>query len=310
MTDLRTTVKLKQLGSHLGAEVTGVNLSAPLSKKTVNLLEAGMSKHKVLLFRGQRLSAESLAQFGSHFGELQAHVQKRYQHAEVPEVVWMTNRNPDGSFDEVGAARGSALHTRDGWHSDMAFDPCPAKFTILHALDIPSTGGNTCFANTELVFRLLDQALQERLIGKQADFAYGGSATNDRNQLAANALSEADKAASTAVHPVVSVHPETGIPAIFISPYTTCGIRDVSNIEQQTIYDTIYPIMDSQAVRWEHVWSVGDTIMWENRSGLMHSGRLDYPRDEARTFIRTTVRGAPIAPYHPNRQVKREFGNS
>ena len=295
-----SNVVIKALNANLGAEVSGVDLRAPLNGETVRKLEAGMRDHKVLLFKGQPLSAASLAQFGRHFGELQAHVQKRYQHAEVPEVVWMTNRNADGSFDEVGAARGSAVHTRDGWHSDMAFDPKPAKFTILHAIDVPSTGGNTCFANTELVYNLLDQAFRERLIGLHADFAYGGSATNDRNQLAANALSAADKAASVAVHPVVSAHPETGKPAVFISPYTTCGIRDITATEEQTIYATVYPIMDSAAVRWEHVWSAGDTIMWENRSGLMHSGRLDYPRSEARTFIRTTVRGGPIAAYSPS----------
>ena len=285
---------VEPISANLGAEVTGIDLTDSLSSEAVHLIEAAMRRHKVLLFRQQKLNAFELARFARHFGELQAHVQKNYQHAEVPEVVWMTNRKPDGSFDEVGAARGSALETRDGWHSDMAFDPVPAKFTILHALEIPSSGGNTCFANSELVYQLLDTELQERLIGLEANFCYGGQATNQRNQLAANALSEADKSASTAVHPVISAHPETGVPAVFISPYTTSGIRDISTREEREIFDKVYTIMDSEAVRWEHRWSVGDTIMWENRSGLMHSGRLDYPRDESRIFIRTTVRGEPI----------------
>ena len=288
---------IESLSPMLGAEVTGLDLAEPLSHDTVQALEAAMCDHKVLLFRGQQLSAAALARFGGHFGDLQAHVQKRYQHAEVPEVVWMTNRKPDGSFDDVGAARGSAKRTRDGWHSDMAFDPVPAKFTILHALDIPSYGGNTCFANAEMVYRLLDPELQDRLVGLRANFAYGGQSTNDLNQLAANALSDTDKAASVAVHPVGSAHPDTGTPAIYISPYTTCAIRNLSQGEEESIFDAVYELMDSTTVRWEHQWSVGDTIMWENRSGLMHSGRLDYPRDEARTFLRTTVRGAPIAAY-------------
>ena len=106
----------------------------------------------------------------------------------------------------MGAARGSALKTRDGGYPDIAFDPVPAKYTILHDLDVPSNGGNTCFANTEMVYRLLDDHQQRLLIGLQAEFAYGGRATNDRNQLAAEALSEEDKAASIAVHPVLSAH--------------------------------------------------------------------------------------------------------
>lgn len=292
-----SNLSITPLSPHLGAAVSGLDLTLPMSRGLVNTLENAMCAHKVLLFRAQRLDAAALARFASHFGELQAHVQKRYQHAEVPEVVWMTNRNPDGSFDEVGAARGSAMRTRDGWHSDMAFDPVPAKFTVLHALDVPSTGGNTCFANTEMVYRLLEPALRARLVGLEADFAYGGQATSARNQLAANALSDADRAASVAIHPVISAHPDTGAPAVYISPYTTCRIRDVAETEAAAIFDRVYALMDSADVRWEHEWSVGDTIMWENRSGLMHSGRLDYPRGEARTFLRTTVRGAPITAY-------------
>ena len=288
---------IKPLSSHLGGEVFGVDLAQLLASAEVQAIEEAMRRHKVLLFRDQELDAAALARFGRHFGELQAHVQKNYQHAEVPEVVWMTNRKPDGAFDEIGAARGSARDTRDGWHSDMAFDPIPAKFTILHALEIPSSGGNTCFANTEMVYQLLDRTLQEQLTGLEAEFSYGGRATNARNQLAANALSQADRAASVAVHPVISVHPETGVPAIFISPYTTSRIRGIASQDAQKIFDEVYSLMDSTQVRWEHQWSVGDTIMWENRSGLMHSGRLDYPRDEARIFIRTTVRGAPIKAY-------------
>ena len=293
-------VSFVPLGEHLGAEVIGLDLTRSLPRTVVEAINVAMSRFKVLVFRGSQLDAMALAKFGSHFGELQAHVQKRYQHEHVPEVVWMTNRNADGSFDEVGAARGSAINTRDGWHSDMAFDPVPAKFTILHALDVPAVGGNTCFANTEMVYQLLEPAMQQRLIGLEADFAYGGRATNARNQLAANALSDADRAASVAVHPVISAHPDTGEPAIYISPYTTCAIRGVSDDECERIFDEVYSVMDSDTVRWEHRWTAGDTIMWENRSGLMHSGRLDYPRDQARTFLRTTVRGGPIAAYSPN----------
>jgi len=294
-------IAVTPLGASLGAEIAGLDLTSPLSGESVRAIEAAMLEYKVVVFRGQPLSAVELAALGAHFGELQAHVQKRYQHEEVAEVVWMTNRKPDGSFDEVGAARGSATNTRDGWHSDMAFDPVPAKFTILHALDVPSHGGRTCFADTEMVYRLLAPEQQRRLVGLRAEFAYGGRATNDRNRLAAEALSEADKAASIAVHPVVSAHPETGVPAVFASPYTTSRVLDLAEAEAGILLNEIYDLMDSQAVRWEHQWLVGDTIMWENRSGLMHSGRLDYPRNEARTFLRTTVRGAPIAAYVPQK---------
>ena len=101
------------------------------------------------------------------------------------------------------------------------------------------------------------------------------------------------------MHPVVSAHPETGLPAVFASPYTAARVLNMSESEADEILNAVYDLMDSQAVRWEYRWRSGDMIMWENRSGLMHSGRPDYPRSEARTFLRTTVRGAPIAEYAP-----------
>ena len=61
--------------------------------------------------------ARELVAFSRQFGELQPHVQKSYRHPDAPEVVNMTNRKPDGSFDEAGARRGAIENLRDGWHS-------------------------------------------------------------------------------------------------------------------------------------------------------------------------------------------------
>ena len=55
-------------------------------------------------------------------------------------------------------------------------------------------------------------------------------------------------------------------------------------------------MLDRPEFHWEHEWSVGDTLMWDNRGGVMHCGRLDYPRNELRRFLRTTVTGGPILP--------------
>ena len=68
-------------------------------------------------------------------------------------------------------------------------------------------------------------------------------------------------------------------------------------MQSEELIETLVGQMSEEAFRWEHVWSVGDTLMWDNRGGLMHSGRLDYPRNEARLFIRTTVRGGALAGY-------------
>lgn len=290
-------MQITALGDACGAEITGVDMTRPLPPDTVAAIEAAFLEHKVLVFRRQPLTARQLADFSAHFGELQCHVQKTYRHPQVPEVVRMTNRRPDGSFDEVGAARGAAEETRNGWHSDLSFEARPAKATLLHAQAIPSSGGNTCFANVALAFRRLPEDFRQRLAGLRAEFPYGQNTRNKLTAVAAKGLSAEDRASTVAVHPVIVEHPQTGEPAIYASPYITSHILDLPDDESEAILERLYDAMEAPQVRWEHEWSVGDTLMWENRGGLMHSGRMDYPRDEARTFIRTTVRGVPTTPW-------------
>ncbi len=277
-----------------GAEVRGLDMTRPLSAGAVARLEVAFDVHRVLLFRRQPLGPRQLADFSAHFGPLQEHVQRAYRHPEVPEVVAMTNRRPDGSFDEVGAARGAAARTRDGWHSDLSFEARPAKATLLHAIEVPSRGGNTCFANTTLAYRALPADLRRRLAGLRAEFVYGRATRNPLAAKAAEGLDAAARDSTIAVHPVISRHPATGEPGIFVNSYTTSRILDLAPEDSEALIERLADAIDDPAVRWEHQWSPGDTLMWDNRGGLLHAGRIDYPRKEARRFIRTTVAGAAI----------------
>ncbi|MGD9951522.1 MAG: TauD/TfdA dioxygenase family protein [Burkholderiales bacterium] len=291
------TLRIEPLSNVCGAEVHGIDVRLPLAPVDAAAISAAFDRHKVLVFRRQPMTARQLADFSAHFGELQVHVQVAYQHPEVPEVVQMTNRKPDGSFDEVGAARGAAPNTRDGWHSDLSFERAPAKATLLHSIEIPDCGGNTCFANTALAYRALPEDLKQRLDGLHAEFVYGQAKRNVLAAKAAEALRGSAKTETAAVHPVIVRHPATGEPGIYVNPYTTQRILGIPEDESDAIIERLADEMESMAYRWEHVWSVGDTLMWDNRGTLMHSGRIDYPLDQARRFIRTTVRGTPLAPY-------------
>ncbi|HEX2198244.1 MAG TPA: TauD/TfdA family dioxygenase [Burkholderiales bacterium] len=288
---------VEPLSEVCGAEVHGIDVTKPLASEDVANIAAAFDRHKVLVFRRQPMTARELAAFSAHFGELQVHVQVAYQHPEVPEVVQMTNRKADGTFDEVGASRGAAPNTRDGWHSDLSFERAPAKATLLHAIEIPDRGGNTCFSNTTLAYLALPEDLKRRLDGLSAEFVYGQAKRNALAAKAAEALRGAAKSETAAVHPVIVRHAATGEPGIYVNPYTTQRILGIPEDESEAIIERLADEMESMAYRWEHVWSVGDTLMWDNRGTLMHSGRIDYPLNQARRFIRTTVRGTPLTPY-------------
>ena len=290
-------VRIEALSDVCGAELLGIDAAVPLSSDDIRTIGEAFNRYKVLLIRQQPLTARQLAAFSAQFGKLQVHVQRKYQHPEVPEVVQMTNRKPDGSFDEVGAARGAAPQTRDGWHSDLSFEDKPAKATLLHAVEIPNRGGNTCFSNTTMAYRELPEDMKRRLKGLKAEFIYGQAKRNKLAAKAAEGLTGKDKIETAAVHPVIVAHPETGEPGIFVNPYTTARILGLDEEESEAIINELTDRIEDQRYRWEHVWSVGDTLMWDNRGGLLHSGRLDYPLDQARRFIRTTVMGGPLSAF-------------
>jgi taurine dioxygenase len=290
-------MRIEPLCEVVGAEVLELDPGAELDQDTVAALDAAFVRHGVLLFRGGPLGPAELVAFSACFGALQPHVQRAYQHPEVPEVVVMTNRKPDGSFDEAGARRGAIENTRDGWHSDLSYDASPAKATLLHAVEIPSRGGNTCFVNAHLAYLSLPEDMRERISGLEAEFVYGGHQRNPSLKIAAATLDAQAQRTARAIHPVVSAHPVTGLPAIYANPALTTRVLGVSGEESEEILAAIADALDRPELRWEHRWSVGDTLMWENRGGVMHTGRLDYPREEARRFIRTTVSGGPILAY-------------
>lgn len=291
------TIAVRPIGKGFGAEIGGADLRRPLGPEAVAAVEGAFLDYRVLRFRGQPLTAGELSGFAARFGALQPHVQRKYQHPDDPNIVEMRNFDDDGKFDLAAASRGATARLRDGWHSDLSYDPVPAKATLLHALEIPSRGGNTCFADVEAAYEALPAATKRRLAGLRAEFTYGANRRNRLTGLAANALDREGRETTTAIHPVVCVHPVTRRPSIYVNPLMTVRVLDLSEAESDALLDELFDWMDRPAFRWEHEWRLGDTLMWENRGGVMHCGRLDYPRDERRRFIRTTVRGQAIEMY-------------
>lgn len=291
------SVEFRPMSAAGGAEVIGVDVLSLMAPEDLAAVEQAFLDYGVLLFREQPMTPQQLVAFSAQFGELQPHVQRAYQHPEAPEVVNMTNRKADGSFDEAGARRGAIENLRDGWHSDLSYDPEPAKATLLHSLEVTSEGGNTCFSNVAKAFEAMPDGMKERVIGKRVEFPYGGQSRNKSAAKAASQLDSEAKALAFATHPAINVHPVSGQPAIYANPLLASRVLGVSETESEELLEMLFDWIDRPEFHWEHEWTVGDTIMWENRGGIMHSGRLDYPRDQARRFIRTTVRGGPTEAY-------------
>ncbi len=271
-------IEVRKLGGPLGAEIVGLDPRLPIDAADLKIVEQAFIDNLVLRFRDAPLTALQLRDFGRCFGELRAHVAKDYRHPEFPEVVLMTNQDKDGNYDKVGAERGV------GWHSDGTFEPLPPKATVLHAIAVPDAGGNTMFANMYLAYDTMPAGLKNRVDGKMARFRLRGRKHQTQGIVAAEDL----KKMTDVIHPVIRVHPDSGKKSVFVNPHHTLGIEGMSREASDELLDELFAWCGREEFQWEQEWRAHDTIIWENRSAW-HSGRADYPRNQLRKFIRTTI---------------------
>lgn len=283
-------------GRDVGAEIRGLDIATALTADDLAVVEGAFVEHQVLLFRDQPLSPQQFAAFSAQFGHLQRHIQSAYWHPEVPEIVFNRNVDDEGNFDELAARRGVTDDLRNGWHSDTTYDAVPAKATSVHALEVPSGGGATCFASAHRAYELLPEAMRRRALDLRVEFALGNNPRNKTAHFLGSKLTEEDKARPIVTHPVICQHPISKKPAIYANPLIAVGIEGLDEEEGDSVLNVLYDALHEAGAE-EHDWRVGDTIIWENRGGLMHTGKLDYPRDERRIMIRCTIGNSPIEAY-------------
>lgn len=294
------SVEVIPSGCDVGAEIKGLDLTKPLLGEEVAAVERAFVDHTVLIFREQPLTDRQFADFSGQFGPLRVHIQKAFQHPEIPEIVYNRNVDADGKFDEVGASRGVTRDLKFGWHSDTSYEEVPSMATSVHALEVPSSGGNTCFASGYRAYESLSDDFKVRLEGLRGEYALGKNRKNAQTQTLTGKLPDEAKNRDTVFHPIICRHPVTQRPAIYANPLQTTRVLDVGDAESEDILETLFEaihLAGTTGGHWEHEWQVADTIIWENRGGVFHSGRMDYPLDERRIMIRCTIGGGPIEMY-------------
>ena len=274
------SLTVKPLSPALGAEIVGVDLSKPLDDATIAAIKRAWSEHLVLLFRNQMLSEEDQVRFARHFGDLQSRPRPKEMRAEEgqtkhPEIMLVSNIRVDGKL--IGSLPDGEMQ----FHSDMCYIPKPPKGTFLYAIEIPSEGGDTLFANMYKAYETLSPELKARLKGKTAVnvFLYG-STSRDGNKPDFNVHPHA-------VHPVVRIHPETGRPGLFINRLMTWNIEGMDDGESKALLDQLFDHIERPEFVYAHKWKVGDLVLWDNRCTL--HARTDFSDKERRLLRRVVV---------------------
>ncbi|MBW6436382.1 TauD/TfdA family dioxygenase [Actinoplanes hulinensis] len=287
---------VERIAGHIGAEISGADLTAPLPAETVAEIRAALLAHKVIFFRGANLDHAQQIAFARQFGELtHAHPHENAPPRDFPEILTI---DPQRYEELYGLDRRQQSRRQysyySGWHADVTAAVNPPSASILRAEAVPSFGGDTTWSNLVAAYEGLSEPLRELVDGLRAEhrFLSGVDASdNERYQDRIN------KNLLVAVHPVVRVHPETGERALFVNPGFTKKIVGLSAAESRQILDLLFGQIARAAYTVRFRWNVGDIAFWDNRA-TAHLAPEDLEHlDVRRTLHRVTLIGdRPVGP--------------
>ena len=256
------TIELRPVAPHIGIELVGTDLAQPMTDDTFAAIRAAFVEHTILLVRGQaHLRPEDLIAFTRRFGDLDEHDQPQYCLAGYPEIALVSNVKEGGRY--VGAPKAGRQ-----WHSDAQYLRRPPSASLLWAKEVPPADGNTCFANMVAAYRALDKAMRTRIEPLQIEFSRVRAYALYHPERPP--LSEEEKARLPDVrHPIVRTHPETGEPALYVGGEQHGGtVVNVPQSEGDALMRELREFATQPRFTYEHHWSVGDLIVWDNRSTM------------------------------------------
>jgi taurine dioxygenase len=271
----------------LGARISGIDLSRPLSRDGFALILRVLGERGVVCFPNQRLDPAAQADFSRRFGELEVHVSGAFQVLDQPEVMVLSN------MVENGRPIGLADAGQD-WHTDMSFSRTIAFVNVLYALKVPRRHGrmlgDTEFADMAAAYDDLSAALKTRLAGMTAthDFAKFWDMMRARGGegSARKPLTEARRRSKPPVsHPIILTHPLSGRKILYANPGYAVRIDGLSQTESDALLDALFVHQLQPKYRFAHQWSEHDVLMWDNIR-TMHNAVADYGPDEHRLVRR------------------------
>ncbi len=270
------TFACRPLAPALGAEIMGVDLSKPIDDHVFGQIRDAWHENLVILLRDQELSEEDEVRFAEKFGPPAVIHTKQFVRNH-PAVMLISNIREDGK--PIGALPDGEMH----FHTDQCHQERPAMASMLYAIEVPSAGGNTLFANGYKAYETLPDEIKRRIDGRKAlnAYDYDTAATKRGTRLADGVPSY--------VHPVVRTHPATGRKALYVNRLMTVRIEGLSAPESEELLDLLFDHQERREFVYEHVWRPGDLLMWDNRCTL--HARTDFSPHERRLMRRVTILG-------------------
>ncbi len=266
----------------MGAELQGVDLCAITDPEFAAIHQA-WNDHSVLLVRDQQLTDEDLIAFSKRFGDLDwAPIQetgRRFVEG-YPEIYVVSNVMVNGEpIGSLGAGEAT-------WHTDMSYLEDPPKASMLFALEVPPTGGNTYFCGMYHAYESLPDALKQRIEGMLVKH----DGTYNSGGYLRQGVSAVDNPMTSpgAYHPLVCTHPDTKRRALYLGRRRNAYIKGLSLADSDALLDELWAMATREEFAWHNEWRVGDLVLWDNRC-TMHR-RDPFDNDSRRVMHRTQIK--------------------
>jgi alpha-ketoglutarate-dependent taurine dioxygenase len=275
-------IEVQPINGAVGAEIRGVDLTRPMPEETWREIERAFAENLVIYLRRQKgLTREQHMDFARRFGTLQK-IPHIFSVDGYPDVQ-IVERLPDDKRMVVG----------EGFHNDSTFMKTPPTSVTMHAIDVPDYGGDTAFANLYLAYESLSPAMQdfcESLVGVNSAKALFGSGADQKRVMMKEM--HTDEGDAEVEHPIVCVHPRTGLKHLFLNLVYTRRLKGFSEKESRLILDFLHQHIASMAFTGRVRWENGTVLVWDNWAAH-HSAIADY-QGKYRYMERVTTGG--VAP--------------
>ncbi len=272
-------INVEPMSNVLGGRVLGLDLSTPYGDDAKAELRAAFARYGVLCVPGQDLEYDDQVRFAAVFGKADekklTNAEKGHGKARERGVMYVTN------IRENGKPIGSLPDGEMQFHSDGSHREIPYRATTLYAIQVPSRGGETKFANLYSAYETLSEATKKRIEGKVCKYVYAVDATY-RGQ-----TDESDASLSSAEHPIVKTHPDTGRKSLYLSRLMTRWIVGMDRQESDKLLAELFDHAERPEFVYAHPWKPKDIVIWDNR--CTNHARNDFPASEVRQLRRITV---------------------
>jgi taurine dioxygenase len=274
-------------GAALGADIVNLDIGAA-TDADIAAVRAAWLDHFVLRFRGHSFGDTAHLEFAKRFGPLDISPNTRFSGQpwmpEYPEMSRISNIKIDGE------ATGSLGDGELVWHTDMSYLDEPPTGSLLHAYEVPESGGDTKFLSMYDALETLPADLRKAIEGRQIkhDQTHNSSGTLRRG-LEGVEINDVTKIPG-AVHPIIRTHPETGRKALYLGRRARSYLVGLPVDESEEMLDALWDhATGNTAIQWVQEWQSDDLIMWDNRC-VMHC-RDSFDPGGRRLMHRTVILG-------------------